>query len=188
VDELTRLAHAARLGDGRALDTLVRSSYADVQRLCATLVDDSSAEDLAQETLLRATRALPRFRGDASARTWILAIARRVCVDELRARYRRDRRDRRLALATEQSLAPEPDREVMLRELLLQLDFDQRMAFVLTQLLRCSYEQAADICDCPVGTIRSRVARARERLVLALGEPARSESRRGQGGGPERMA
>ena len=69
----------------------MRASYRDVWRLCAALVDEQAAEDLAQETFVRATRALQGFRGHSSARTWVLAIARHVCMDELRARSRRRR-------------------------------------------------------------------------------------------------
>ncbi len=99
VDDATRQAHAARLGDQDALEAWVRASYRDVWRLCAALVDEQAAEDLAQETFVRATRALQGFRGHSSARTWVLAIARHVCMDELRARSRRRRRDTEVAAA-----------------------------------------------------------------------------------------
>jgi RNA polymerase sigma-70 factor (ECF subfamily) len=172
MDEATLQAHAARLGDKHALEAWVRASYRDVWRLCAALVDEQAAEDLAQETFVRATRALGGFRGHSSARTWVLAIARHVCMDELRARSRRRRRDTEIAGAAEGALTvPDTSADVAVHELLSLLDPDRRIAFVLTQLFRFSYEQAATICDCPVGTIRSRVARAREELVAALGEP-----------------
>jgi RNA polymerase sigma-70 factor, ECF subfamily len=172
VDELTSLAHAARLGDAQALNALIRSSYAEVWRMCAALVDEAAAEDLAQESLLRATRALRGFRGESSARTWILAITRRACMDELRARHRRRDRDERILAATVDPVATDPSGEVILRAALAELEPDQRVAFVLTQVLCCSYEQAAAVCGCPVGTIRSRVSRSRDRLVAALAEPA----------------
>lgn len=169
MDELTRLAHAARLGRPRALDAFVRESYADVWRMCSALVDDQAADDLAQETCLRATRALPQFRGEASARTWVLAIARRVCMDELRTRDRQRRRQRRLLATAERSAsAPDPADEVAADQLLSLLDTDRRAAFVLTQMFRLSYEETAAICECPAGTIRSRVARARDDLIAAL--------------------
>ncbi len=179
MDEATLQAHAARLGDRDALEAWVRASYRDVWRLCAALVDEQAAEDLAQETFVRATRALQGFRGHSSARTWVLAIARHVCMDELRARSRRRRRDTRIAAATAEDALTVPDTsgEVAAHELLALLDPDRRAAFVLTQLFRFSYEQAASICDCPVGTIRSRVARAREDLVAALAEPTYRSAR-----------
>lgn len=172
MDELTRAAHAARLGDRQALDQLVRASYPEVLRLCAALVDEAAAEDLAQETFVRATRALRRFRGGSSARTWLLSIARRTCMDELRRRYRQSRRAGQLAAAAAAADAtmPDPSGEVEMRELLVHLDADRRVAFVLTQLFRLSYEEAAAVCDCPTGTIRSRVARARDDLIALLGQ------------------
>lgn len=172
VDEATLQAHAARLGDQDALEAWIRASYREVWRLCAALVDEQAAEDLTQETFVRATRALGGFRGSSSARTWVLAIARHVCMDELRARSRRRRRDTRIAAAPQDALiVPDTYGEVAAHDLLARLDPDRRVAFVLTQIFRFSYEQAASICDCPVGTIRSRVARAREELVAALAEP-----------------
>jgi RNA polymerase sigma-70 factor, ECF subfamily len=175
VDELTRLAHAARLGDERALAAFIGASYREVWRLCAALVDEEAAEDLAQETYLRAVRALRRFRGDASARTWLLSIARRSCIDELRSRARRRERDARFSLAQGEAPALSPDvaQEVGARDLLAHLAPERRAAFALTQLLRLSYEEAAIVCDCPPGTIRSRVARARADLVSLLGSSER---------------
>lgn len=171
MDELTRLAYAARHGRSRALERFIEAGYPDVWRLCASLLDSQSAEDLAQETFLRATQALPRFRGESTARTWLLAIAHRVCVDELRARGRRRQRDQRIEQLVEQERAVDPDLAgaVGVQQMLAALDPDRRTAFVLTQLFRLSYEEAASVCGCPPGTIRSRVARAREALIVALG-------------------
>lgn len=175
MDALTRAAHAARSGDREALEWFVTQTYPDVWRLCAALVHETVADDLAQETFARATRALRRFRGQAEARTWVLAIARRVCMDELRGRYRQRRRDQHLALIAERDAAAgDPAASIELHELLAQLEPDRRAAFVLTQLLRLTYDEAAVVCDCPTGTIRSRVARARDQLVGLLDrEPAR---------------
>lgn len=172
-DARVRAAHAALArGERGGLERLLQASYPDVWRLCAVLVDEQSADDLAQETFLRVTRALRRYRGDASPRTWVLSIARNVCMDELRTRHRRRRRDQQLVIiAREHTHAPDPAGEVAVGELLSHLDPGRRAAFVLTQLLRLSYEQAAVVCGCPPGTIRSRVARARGDLIaLTAGE------------------
>jgi len=116
---------------------------------------------------LRAYRALPAFRGDSSARTWLLSIARRTCADAVRDLRRR----RRLATRFERpSYEPDPARAISVEALLSGLDPERKLAFVLTQVVGLSYQEAADICECPVGTIRSRVARARADLLARLGE------------------
>jgi RNA polymerase sigma-70 factor, ECF subfamily len=78
----------------------VRATQAEVWRFVAALVDASSADDLTQETYLRAFRTLPEFAGRSSARTWFLGIARRACADHIRALVRRRRLDARLAAET----------------------------------------------------------------------------------------
>jgi RNA polymerase sigma-70 factor (ECF subfamily) len=168
MDEVTRLARAARSGDPAAIAAFVRATQADVWRLAAHLVDPQTADDLVQETYLRTLRALPRFRAAASGRTWLLSIARRACMDELRARDRVRRRDLRLGATRRDAVVPDPTGVVGVHELLDRLDVDRRTAFVLTQVSGLSYAEAARACGCPVGTIRSRVARAREELIAAL--------------------
>lgn len=172
MSDMTDVARAARRGDPVALQSLVEATYGDVWRLCAVLVDRQAADDLAQDTFLRALRSLPRYRGGASVRTWILAIARHVCLDELRLRTRRRRRDDRLArhLGAEQVAAPDPACGSDAVELLAQLEPERRAAFALTQLFRLSYEDSAIVCECPSGTIRSRVARARDDLIELMQE------------------
>jgi RNA polymerase sigma-70 factor (ECF subfamily) len=165
VDDLTRSTLAARDGDRAALARFVRESQADVWRLVAHLVDRGAADDLTQEVYERALKALPNFRGDSSARTWLLSIARRTCADAIRRRTRRRTREERLRdLAVDRSVTGGAH-AVELDDVLERLDGDRRSAFVLTQLLGFSYAEAAQVCQCPVGTIRSRVARARADLV-----------------------
>jgi RNA polymerase sigma-70 factor, ECF subfamily len=167
VDELTRLLLDAGAGDRSALAAFVRRTQADVWRFCAHLVDPGVADDLTQEVYLRAMRAAPSFRGDSSARTWLLTVARRTAADEIRRRQRR----RRLP---DPEVRDEPDHagHHALRELVGSLPDDRREAFVLTQVLGLSYRDAAEAAGVPVGTIRSRVARAREQLVHAVDEAA----------------
>ena len=166
-DELTALLLAAQDGDRFALSAWIKRSQGEVWRLCAQLVSRELADDVTQEVFLRAYRALPAFRGDSSARTWLLAIARRTCADAVRDLRRR----RRLAAKFERpTYEPDPAQLISVEALLSGLDPDRRLAFVLTQVLGLSYLEAAEICECPVGTIRSRVARARAELVERLGE------------------
>ena len=169
MDELTRMALAAAGGDRVAVAAFVRRTQPDVWRLCARLGDRAAADDLAQEVYLRALPALARFRGEASARTWLLQIARHVCADHVRRTTRRRALLTRLAQRTDADEAvPAASGAVDLDALVAALEADRRAAFVLTQLLGLSYAEAAEVCEVPVGTIRSRVARARADLLEAL--------------------
>jgi len=172
VDDLTRAALAARDGDAHALERFVRDSQAEVWRLAAHLVDRGSADDLTQQVYERVLKALPAFRGDSSARTWLLSITRRTCADAIRRRTRRRTRDERLRVLAQDRAEPLATGSVELDELLAALDHDRRVAFVLTQLLGYGYADAAEVCGCPVGTIRSRVSRARSDLIAAWGPAA----------------
>lgn len=103
----------------------------------------------------------------------MLSIARRVCVDEIRRRTRRRALDERLRRRRRPAFDAIDDRSASgaLEDLVARLDPDRRAAFVLTQLLGLSYAEAAEVCGCAVGTIRSRVSRARHSLLDALGDP-----------------
>jgi RNA polymerase sigma-70 factor (ECF subfamily) len=170
-DEITRAALAGARGDTEATVVFIRATQRDVHRFLTSLVGAREADDLAQETYLRALRSLPRFAARSSARTWLLSIARRAAADHVRTAVRRPRTGAEpdWDLLPEQApTMPGVDERVLLRELVLGLAEDRREAFVLTQMLDLSYAAAAAVCGCPVGTIRSRVARARADLVAAL--------------------
>jgi RNA polymerase sigma-70 factor (ECF subfamily) len=171
MDHLTNLLVAARDGDQRSLERFVAETQADVWRTCRYLGDREFADDLAQETYERAIASLHRYRAEGYARGWLLTIARRVCADHTRRAIRRRRRDAQVLRDTTAGapggvlVVPDATARVELDELLAQLDDDRRAAFVLTQVLGLRYDEAADVLGCPVGTIRSRVARARGDLV-----------------------
>ncbi|WP_229829934.1 sigma-70 family RNA polymerase sigma factor [Actinoplanes ianthinogenes] len=168
-DETTALALAARDGDPAAQAGFVRATQAEVWRFTAALVDPGVADDLTQETYLRAFRALDSFEGRSTVRTWLLGIARRTCADHLRAVVRRRRLNVRLAAqAATEAPAPDPAHRLSGADLLSRLSEERRTAFVLTQVLGLSYAEAAEVESVPVGTIRSRVARARDELVTAV--------------------
>ncbi|MER7951713.1 sigma-70 family RNA polymerase sigma factor [Streptomyces sp. NPDC096079] len=170
----TRLALAARDGGPSQADLFVRALHRDVWRYVAYLsADRQAADDLTQEVFLRALTALPRFEGRSSARTWLLSIARRTVVDSLRRAAARprlsDQDDWQSAAERAQPRGlPGFDDGIALAELLAAIPAERREAFVLTQLLGLSYAEAAETAGCPVGTIRSRVARARASLVALL--------------------
>ena len=167
-DPLRPLLAAAAEGDDHAFAALVRATSHDLLRFCARLGSEQLAEDLAQETYLRAVRSAVRFQGDSAVRTWLMGIARHVCADQ----RRRDERARRLLRAvrstgaagnasTQKSWLQVDD------DLVVVLGREQREAFVLTRILGWSYAEAAEALGCPVGTVRSRVARARAQLAAA---------------------
>ncbi|MFI7499795.1 sigma-70 family RNA polymerase sigma factor [Streptomyces sp. NPDC049687] len=182
-DPATAWALAARTGDPDALDRFVRALHPDVVRYVRHLsADGQPADDLAQDTFLRALGSLHRFEGRSSARTWLLSIARRTVVDSLRYAASRPRSadvdDWTVrAERAQPSGLPGFDDGVALLDLLDALPAERREAFVLTQLRGLRYEEAAEAAGCPVGTIRSRVARARATLVELLDEAEGIEHR-----------
>ncbi len=151
-----------------SFEELVELFTPDVWLLCRHLGDQASAEDLTQETFLRVFKALPGFRGESSPRTWVLAIARRVCADHVQ-RQRRDRLLTALAAreAAHATTPADPAGERALWDLVARLPQERRAAFVLTQVFGLTYQEAAEVCDCAIGTIRSRVGRARADLIRA---------------------
>ncbi len=184
-ESTTALALAARGGDPDAVERFVRATCQDVRRYVAHLsADPQAADDLTQETYLRVLRSLPRFEGRSSARTWLLSIARRTVIDRIRFAAARprlsDTADWQLAaeLAQPRGL-PGFEEGIALGELLDALPDERREAFILTGLLGLPYAEAAAATGCPVGTVRSRVARARMSLIDAIEASEREGSRRG---------
>lgn len=135
------------------------------------------AMDCAQETMLRAFRAFSSFRGDAAFGTWITRIAMNVCKDELRKR--RDavsldamREDTGYEIRDESPGAyaklEQKERMRLLREGLSLLPEDMRRMIVLRDVQGRSYDEIAEILDLSLGTVKSRISRAREKLALIL--------------------
>jgi RNA polymerase sigma-70 factor, ECF subfamily len=165
-DPLRPYLEAAVEGDDRALEELIRRTQPAVWRMCEALGNGSGADDLVQETYLRALKSLASFRGDAAVQTWFLSVARHVCADHVR-RQQRQRRllSRLMQREATNATAPQPS---SVDALLQDIDIDRREAFVLTQVLGLSYDEAAEVLSCPVGTVRSRVSRARADLVVLV--------------------
>ncbi|EDY51252.1 RNA polymerase ECF-subfamily sigma factor [Streptomyces clavuligerus] len=169
--EITGWALAAGLGDRSAAERFVRATYDDVRRFVVHLTADArGAEDLTQEVFLRALAGISRFAGRSCARSWLLAIARRVVVD----RYRRAAARPRIAdtpdwLGAADRAQPRHlpgfEESVAFADAVAALEPGRRQAFVLTCVLGLPYAEAARLLGCPVGTIRSRVARARRDLA-----------------------
>jgi RNA polymerase sigma-70 factor, ECF subfamily len=167
-EAVTELALAAARGNARALEAFIKATQQDVWRFVTYLSEAATADDLTQETFLRAIGAIERFSGRSSARTWLLAIARRVVADHIRHAQSRPR----TAPSADPDHLPSGDRHargfedlVEVTTMIAGLTAEQREALLLTQLLGLPYADAAAVCGCPVGTIRSRVARARDALL-----------------------
>jgi RNA polymerase sigma-70 factor, ECF subfamily len=176
--ELTAIALHASTGDSVAFAALVKRTQGEMWRFVAKMTDATRADDITQDVYLRIWKALPSFSGDSSARTWMYSVARHVIADHLRVSTRRKRVLLRFGMEQTSLAVLEGDLvqhtvadlsgSLSLDEFIRALPFAHRTAFVMTQVLGFSYAEAADMCEVPVGTIRSRVARARDSLVSAL--------------------
>ncbi|MER6698679.1 sigma-70 family RNA polymerase sigma factor [Streptomyces fimicarius] len=182
-DDVTTWALGAAAGDADAFGHVFRALHHDVRRYVSVLADDAQvADDLVQETFLRAVSTVHLFQGRGSARAWLLTIARRTVVDNLRRAASRPRLAdtpdwQFVAECSQPRDLPGFDEGIALMALVDALPDDRRQAFVLTQLLDMPYDDAALTTACPVGTIRSRVSRARTTLCAMLDdrtEPALS--------------
>jgi RNA polymerase sigma-70 factor (ECF subfamily) len=162
MSDLEELALEAGRGDRRAFERLVQRAQAPVWRYAYHLTRSRElADEAAQETWLRAIRSLPRFRGDSAVVTWLLTIVRRVVADLLESARREQPY---VALP-----APQPGTGfVDVQMALAGLPRPLRETLVLTQVLGMSYAETAAITGTKVGTVRSRVFRARSALVEAL--------------------
>ncbi|MFI0506458.1 sigma-70 family RNA polymerase sigma factor [Streptomyces albogriseolus] len=184
----TAWALAARSGDADAGDRFVRALHRDVLRYVTHLCGDPQAvDDLAQDTFLRALAGLHRFEGRSPVRVWLLAIARRAVVDSHRYAAARprlsDAPDWQAAVERSQPRGlPGFDDGVALLALLATLPDERREAFVLTQLAGLPYADVAARAGCPVGTVRSRVARARADLRRLLADAEGTGGSRPAGG------
>ena len=133
------------------------------------------AADMAQETLLKAWRALQRFDGRSSLGTWLYRIAVNTCLDELRRR--KNRTTVSIQNLAEKGWEPEDEggdfveRSIQreeVRQALRELPDDYRTVLILRDIQGFSYDEIADILACPVGTVRSRLNRARGNMVKKL--------------------
>ena len=172
--DLEGLALRAARGERDAFGVVCATIEPDIWRYCRSVLRDHTlAEDATQETFARIVTAIRRYRGDAPVRAWALVIARRVCSDTFR---RRDRTDVPVDQQHHSHFHPPTHlhrghlTSVEQDSLLDELAPDDRTAFVLTQLLGFGYTEAAEIADVPVGTIRSRVHRARNQLAEVWAE------------------
>lgn len=165
MDELTHLLIEARDGDRDAFAGAVRMAAPGVERFVRAAVDAADLDDVVQDTFVRAWGSLHRFRVESTGMTWLLAIARRAAADAVRRTVRRRELQARVeSLRPAELVAPDTGR-ADLDDLVARLAPERREAFVLTQVVGLAYDEAALVCGVPIGTIRSRVARARADLA-----------------------
>jgi RNA polymerase sigma-70 factor (ECF subfamily) len=136
--------------------------------------DVQLADDIVQDTIVNALQAQHQFTPGTNLKAWLFTILRNCYYSELRHR-KFEIEDPDGVCAGQVAIAPDHDAKLHLRDLsraLRQLPIDQREALILVCATGLSYEEAADVCQVAVGTIKSRIARARDRLVELLGDDA----------------
>jgi RNA polymerase sigma-70 factor (ECF subfamily) len=178
------LVRRVQRGDKRAFDVLVLKYQHKVVKLVMRYVrGQAEAEDVAQEAFIKAYRALPQFRGDSAFYTWLYRIAINTAKNAVASRdrspisYELDSGDRAEIYesqgrmkdaATPEALAMTEEIRATVNAAIEALPEDLRTAIVLRELEGLSYEEIAAAMDCPVGTVRSRIFRAREAIDSRL--------------------
>jgi RNA polymerase sigma-70 factor (ECF subfamily) len=181
------LIERVKLGDVKAFEMLVVKYQRRIERLIGRMVRDVDlVPDIAQETFIRAYRAIPQFRGDSAFYTWLYRIAvntaKKALVDLKRdpivtesARALRDEDDETSRGETELSDGETPEALLASKEIasavnasIEALSEDLRQAITLREIEGLSYEEIAEVMNCPIGTVRSRIFRAREAIAQRL--------------------
>ena len=171
----------ARAGDDGAFEALVLRYQARIVNYASAMVHDAgAAEDVAQETFVRAWRGLGRFRGESAFKTWLYRIATNVARTHLDRRGRQSRIGDRslddesepLQAADVPSPAPDAETSLVRREAidraLAELPDELRVALVLRDVEGLDYKEIAGVTGAPIGTVESRIFRARRRLRTLL--------------------
>jgi RNA polymerase sigma-70 factor (ECF subfamily) len=180
------LVERVKQGDVKAFEMLVVKYQRRIERLVGRMVRDVDlVPDIAQETFIRAYRALPQFRGDSAFYTWLYRIAINTAKNAVVSRDRspveydldRNNNDESYDMQGRMKDSETPEGLVLTDEIrstvnaaIDALPEDLRTAIVLRELEGLSYEEIAATMDCPVGTVRSRIFRAREAIDRRLRE------------------
>ena len=183
------LVERVKLGDVKAFEMLVVKYQRRIQRLIARMVRDVDlVPDIAQETFIRAYRALPNFRGDSAFYTWLYRIAvntaKKALMDlkrdplvteSARASRDDDNDDSASRIENELTSGETPEAVLASKQIASAVNFaiealsdDLRQAITLREIEGLSYEEIAELMNCPIGTVRSRIFRAREAIALRL--------------------
>ena len=181
------LVERVKLGDVKAFEMLVVKYQRRIERLIGRMVRDVDlVPDIAQETFIRAYRAIPKFRGESAFYTWLYRIAvntAKKALMELKrdplvsesSRASRDDDDETSRVENELSDGETPDAVLASKQIAAAVNFaiealsdDLRQAITLREIEGLSYEEIAESMNCPIGTVRSRIFRAREAIALRL--------------------
>ncbi|MBK8890854.1 MAG: RNA polymerase sigma factor RpoE [Dechloromonas sp.] len=178
------LVERAQAGDRQAFDQLVSKYQRKLGRLLSRFVRDAAeVEDVTQEAFIKAYRALPSFRGDSAFYTWLYRIGINTAKNYLVAQGRRaptstqfdseeaetfDSADQLRDINTPESLLMSKQIGETVNSAIDALPEELRRAIVLREIDGLSYEEIADMMNCPIGTVRSRIFRAREAVALKL--------------------
>ncbi len=179
-----QLVKRAKKGDTRAFDLLVLKYQGRIAALVGRFVQDASdVEDVTQEAFIKAFRALEKFRGDSAFYTWLYRIASNTAKNYLAAKGRRPSADSSVDDAEHYNEADglrdteTPENYLFGQELaavvsqtLEGLPRELKTALVLREFDGLSYEEIAEVMECPVGTVRSRIFRARETVELKISQ------------------
>ncbi|KPM81941.1 RNA polymerase sigma factor RpoE [Cobetia sp. UCD-24C] len=178
-----QLVARAQKGDNRAFDLLVRKYQHKILGLISRYVHDhSEVQDVAQEAFIKAYRALPNFRAESAFYTWMYRIAINTAKNHLVSRGRRppgtdmdigdaevvDQSGRLSDIETPEAAMARDELEKVVFEAIEKLPEDLRTAITLREFDGLSYEDIAEVMQCPVGTVRSRIFRAREAVDKAI--------------------
>jgi RNA polymerase sigma-70 factor (ECF subfamily) len=165
-----------RAGDGPAFETLVTSYQHRVFSVALRMLGSrAEAEEIAQETFLRAHRALGEFRGEARLGTWLYAIASRLCLNRLASAPRRHEQSDEAAVlrhaaesADAGAVLEQRERAAALHDAIAALPEERRVVVVLRDLEGLDYEEIAEVLGLPLNTVRTRLHRARLDLKAKL--------------------
>ena len=165
----TKLVRRVQKGDKGAFDLLVLKYQHKIVNLVMRYVrDPEQALDITQEAFIKAYRALPRFRGDSAFYTWLYRIAVNTAKNHLAAQRRRPM-DIELDLQDPEQYDLHAQLKETVERAIQALPEDLRTAIILRELDGMSYDEIAQTMECPVGTVRSRIFRARDAIAKKVG-------------------
>ncbi|MEI2417275.1 RNA polymerase sigma factor RpoE [Orrella sp. JC864] len=183
-DADAELVARVQRGDKKAFDLLVLKYQRKITRLLSRMIrDPSDIEDVAQEAFIKAYRALPQFRGESAFYTWLYRIAVNTARNWMASSGRRpsapnalemedgetfNETDNLTDISTPESVAASREIAQTVNDAIQDLPEELRTAIILREIEGMSYEDIAQTMDCPIGTVRSRIFRAREAIAARL--------------------